>query len=167
MAEIEAERYRVPLFDGINFSNWKFRMETLLTEMDLLSFVTQPYTKMVEILNTDTAMQRATKETQLRENRKREWKCKSNIKEWQTATLNMPRTKRQIDFRKILCKSFKRRGIANQLLIRKSLLSMKFDETKNTLATHFFKFDKSIWDLRSAWANLEETPLTHYACWIR
>lgn len=56
----------------------------------------------------------------------------------------MPRTKRQIDFRKILCKSFKRRDIANQLLIRKSLLSMKFDETKNTLATHFLKFDKSI-----------------------
>jgi len=29
----ETEKYRISLFDGTNFDNWKFRMETLLREL--------------------------------------------------------------------------------------------------------------------------------------
>ena len=41
------EKYRIPLFDGTNFDNWKFRNETLLNEMNLLEFLESLYTAMV------------------------------------------------------------------------------------------------------------------------
>lgn len=31
----EVEKYRIPLLDGTNYSYWKFRIETLLTELEL------------------------------------------------------------------------------------------------------------------------------------
>lgn len=49
------EKYRIPLFDGTNFSNWKFRLETLLTELELAELVEKPYTEQVTFLPADTA----------------------------------------------------------------------------------------------------------------
>lgn len=57
MAESE-EKYRIPLFDGLNFDNWKFWMETLLIELDLLGFVEEKYTDTVVFAEKDTAEQR-------------------------------------------------------------------------------------------------------------
>ena len=57
----EEDRYKIPLFDGMNFSNWKFRMETLLDEWDLLSVVEHEYTSMVTFEETDTAAVRTEK----------------------------------------------------------------------------------------------------------
>lgn len=51
---VEEDRYKVPLFDGTNFSNWKFRMETLLDEHDLTDFIEKSVTQMVELRTTDT-----------------------------------------------------------------------------------------------------------------
>lgn len=31
----EVEKYRIPLLDGTNCNDWKFRIETLLTELEL------------------------------------------------------------------------------------------------------------------------------------
>jgi hypothetical protein len=39
MAEDNEERFKVPLFDGNNYENWKFRMECFLDEKDLLTLV--------------------------------------------------------------------------------------------------------------------------------
>lgn len=65
MADFEAgERYRIPLFDGLNFNNWKFRMETLLSELDLLVFVEKNYNQKVKYLE---------------ELQKRDKKCRSQI----------------------------------------------------------------------------------------
>ncbi|KAF2888791.1 hypothetical protein ILUMI_17382 [Ignelater luminosus] len=58
-----------------------------------------------------------------------------------------------------LCNVFERNGIVSQLSIRKSLLTMKFDSTNDTLANHFLKFDNSIRDLRSTGATLEEIDI--------
>ena len=57
----ETEKYRIPLFDGINFDNWKFRIETLLNEMDLLEFLENLYMAMVQLKPEDTAEQRREK----------------------------------------------------------------------------------------------------------
>lgn len=37
--ETEQEKYKIPLFDGSNYENWKFRMGCLLDEKDLLKYV--------------------------------------------------------------------------------------------------------------------------------
>jgi hypothetical protein len=38
----EEEKFRVPAFDGTNYSNWKFRIETLLDEKELLEYIQKP-----------------------------------------------------------------------------------------------------------------------------
>lgn len=38
----QEEKNKVPLFDGNNYHSWKFRMEILLDELNLLSLVEQP-----------------------------------------------------------------------------------------------------------------------------
>jgi hypothetical protein len=35
---MDEDKYTIPLFDGTNFSNWKYRMEVQLEEHDLLEF---------------------------------------------------------------------------------------------------------------------------------
>jgi len=65
------------LFDGTNFDNWKFRMETLLEEFDLLEYVKNAYTSMVTISETDSAEVRTEKEGQLKQHKKSDRKCKS------------------------------------------------------------------------------------------
>lgn len=75
----DEDRYKVSLFDGTNFRNWKFRMETLLEEHDLMEFIENSVTQMVEIIDTDTAEQRAQKEAQLRILKKSDRICKSLI----------------------------------------------------------------------------------------
>lgn len=48
----DEKKYRIPLFDGNNFSNWKFRMEVLLKEKDLLEFTQKPDNEIVEAAAT-------------------------------------------------------------------------------------------------------------------
>jgi len=43
------EKYKIPLFDGMNYSNWKFRMQVLLEEHDLIYFVN----KLLDTLTRD------------------------------------------------------------------------------------------------------------------
>jgi len=43
-----------------------------------------------------------------------------------------------------LCNTFERKGIASQLLLRKNLLTMKFNANNDLLVNHFLKFDKLI-----------------------
>ncbi|KAK9701352.1 protein of unknown function (DUF4219) [Popillia japonica] len=36
---MEDEKYKIPVFDGNNYSNWKFRVQTLLEAQDLSSYI--------------------------------------------------------------------------------------------------------------------------------
>ena len=49
---------------GTNFENWKFRMETLLNELDLTEFIQKAYMEMVVFADTD----RPRKEQQSKRN---------------------------------------------------------------------------------------------------
>lgn len=75
----DAEKYRIPLFDGSNFSNWKFRMQTLLNELDLLEFVEGDYKVQVQFLEADTAIETTRKRAELKALEKRDQKCRSQI----------------------------------------------------------------------------------------
>ena len=46
------EKYKVPLFDGTNYSNWKFRMQVLLEEHDLFGFVEKSLDTLISELPT-------------------------------------------------------------------------------------------------------------------
>ena len=154
----EPERYKIPLFDGNNFDNWKFRMETLLNEMDLMPYIEEDYNEMVIIEETDADEERQQKEREAKTHSKNDRKCKSQIIQ-RIAGSHLEYAKDKdsaFDLWLGLCNTFERRGIASQLLIRKTLLSMKFDAKSDSLSSHFLKFDKLVRDLRSNGATLQE-----------
>lgn len=45
---MEIDKCGVPLFNGNNFSNWKYRMEIVLEEQDLLQFVHMDHGSLAE-----------------------------------------------------------------------------------------------------------------------
>lgn len=154
----EVEKYQIPLFDGTNFSNWKFRMETLLNEMDLMGYVEKPYIEMVDIPESKNATEQRRRAKQIEDFSKCDRKCKSQIiQRIADSHLEYAKDKQTaFDLWTLLCETFERKGIASQLLIRKSLLSMKFDSKNDTLANYFLKFDKLVRNLRSTGTKLEE-----------
>ncbi|KAK9738940.1 Zinc knuckle [Popillia japonica] len=79
MAGTLEERTKIPLFDGSNFNNWKFRMEILLEELELLELIDEPYTQKVKFLETDTTDVKASKEADLEKLKKRDRKCRLQI----------------------------------------------------------------------------------------
>lgn len=55
------EKYKILLFDGSNFGNWKFRIETLLNELEFLEFAKQSFYSMIEFLENDTSARKQKK----------------------------------------------------------------------------------------------------------
>ena len=136
-------------------------METLLDEADSLKYVEEDHSDMVEFSDGDNEEQKAEKLRQATVHEKRDRKCKSQILQ-RNADSHLEYTKDKSSAFKLwtsLEETFERRGIASQLLIRKSLLSMKFDAKNNTLANHFLQFDKLIRNLRTPDGNLEELDI--------
>ena len=75
----EAKKYRIPLFDGSNFGNWKFGIEMLLIELELLELTERPYTERVTILPADKTAEKEKKEKLLVEWAKKDRKCRFQI----------------------------------------------------------------------------------------
>lgn len=157
----EGDKYRIPLFDGTNFNNWKFRIETLLTELDLIPFIEKLYKIMVEIKAEDTHEQRTAKEAMLAQYKKKDKKCMSQIiQRISDSHLEYAKDRETAyDIWQSLCNTFERKGIAGQLFTRKALLTMKFNAAIDTLSNHLLKFDKLIRELRSTGATLEESDI--------
>jgi len=49
------ERHAVQRFNGSNFQNWKFRLETYLDQQELLCFIKQPVKSMIEFNENDSS----------------------------------------------------------------------------------------------------------------
>lgn len=64
--EAQNDRYHIALFDGNNYSAWKFRMTVLLEEHDLLNCIERELADIDEIRvePTDSADVKKQKETQ-------------------------------------------------------------------------------------------------------
>lgn len=157
----DVEKYKIPLFDGTNFGNWKFRMETLLNELDLLEFIRRPYYSGLEPFEGDTAAESTRKEKKINELEKRDRKCRSQIIQ-RVADSHLEYVKDCDSAHAIwsvLIETFERKSIASQLLLRKKLLLMKFHPNRETMANHLLAFDKVIRELRATGAKLEETDL--------
>ncbi|KAF2902636.1 hypothetical protein ILUMI_03551 [Ignelater luminosus] len=109
----------------------------------------------------ETAEEKAEREKKLAQLEKKDRKCKSQIiQRMGDSHLEYAKDKENsYELWSSLCNVFERKGIASQLLIRKLLLTMKFDSTNDTWANDFLKFDKSIRDLKSTGATLEETDI--------
>lgn len=137
------EKYKVPLFDGSNYSNWKFRMQILLEEHDLFDLVGEELNTLIAKLPAATA---AAKTPILKRNDK---KCKSLITQ-RISDSHLEYVKEKdttYDMWEALSDSFERTGVSSQLRLRKTLLTMRYAPTES-MASHFLKFNKLVRELK-------------------
>jgi hypothetical protein len=139
--------YKIPLFDGRNFSNWKYRVGILLDEKDLKIFIKK---SLNEILEETTA----EKQCEVKKNEK---KCISilvqtlhdsqleNVKDKTTAK----------DMFDALESLFVRKTISSQLLLRKQLLTMEYDDVED-INDHLLNFETKIRELKATGTKLED-----------
>lgn len=132
-----------------------------MTELELSTYVEINYTSIVTVENSDDAQTVNRKRGEIAEHKKRDQKCKSQIIQ-RIADSHLEYAKDKATAYAIwqsLENVFQRKGIASQLLLRKALLTMKFDIVNDNLANHFLKFDKFIRELKSTGATLEESDV--------
>jgi len=148
------EKYKVPLFDGSNYSNWKFRMQILLEEHDLFDLVGEELNTLIARLPAATI---AAQTSVLKRNDK---KCKSLITQ-RISDSHLEYVKEKdtaYDMCKALSDSFERTGVSSQLRLRKILLTMRYAPTES-MASHFLRFDKLVRELKSTGAKIEEIDI--------
>lgn len=73
--------HSVQLFDGTHFPTWKYRMDVILEEYELLDFITTKAQERDELVikGKDTTQENNRKEKEMEKVRKRKRKCKSLI----------------------------------------------------------------------------------------
>lgn len=135
-------------FDGLNYNNWQYRLKILLDKEGL--------TKYIEI-DLETILTEEKDTQKHPKMRKEEKTCISfivqSIHDSQLEYVKDQTTaKGMIDNLKQV---FERKSIAGQLLLRKQLLTMKYDE-KDNITDHFLQFDKRIRELKSIGAKMED-----------
>lgn len=138
-------------FDGTNFNNWKFRIQVLLEEKDLLEFIETP---LVDLIEDDDDLDEVNKI------RMREKKCKSIlvqcIHDSQLEYIKDKKYAKEIfDSLKAV---FERTSVAGQLLLRKQLLTMKYADGAD-MQKHFLAFDKNVRDLKAIGATMEQIDI--------
>lgn len=117
----EVEKFRVALFDGNNFDNWKFRLEVVLDESGLLEYIEKDVNDTVQFL---------TNQENIDLHRKNDKKCKSIIiRRIADSHLEYVKDKKtSMEVIQALKKTFERKSLASQLYLRRKLLTLKCAE---------------------------------------
>ncbi|KAF2896492.1 hypothetical protein ILUMI_09683 [Ignelater luminosus] len=112
------------------------------------------------IIDSDDAAKKAVKTKQIQDFLKKDRKCKSIITQ-SVADSHLEYIKDKHtakEMRTALQNTFERKGIRNQLLLRKQLLQLKLEE-RGTLNSHFLIFDSIVRSLKASGATLEENNI--------
>lgn len=137
-------------FDGKNYSTWKYRINSILDDRDLLQYVEDDF-EIITLHSTDKEYRKHAKE---------ERKCKSllikhvgddqleHIKEKQSAK----------EIYDTLQGIYERKSISGQILLRRKLINMKYTENEN-INHYLLEFEKVVSELKAIGAKPEEMDL--------
>jgi hypothetical protein len=145
---MEAEKYRIPLFDGYNYPDWKFRMSVYLDELDLLRHIETPLSELLEE-NPELG-------NGLVRNDK---KCKSRIiQRIEDAQLEYVKGQETAyDVWNNLQDVFEKKGMTSKVMLKMKLLSLKHQPSEETLSEYFLKFDEIIRELGGTGCIMNDT----------
>lgn len=155
----EARSLRIKPFDGTGFNNWCFRMKAYLQQLEVLRCVEVA----VEdedfwiIPGTDAADVKAVKEAKQRTRIKQDNKCRSVLIQ-AIADSHLEYIKDKQSPKQIwdgLHDVFERKSITNRFLLKRQLLSMRYQEN-DRLQDHFLRFDKLVREIKGAGAQMDE-----------
>lgn len=158
---MEEERYKIPLFDGNNFSDWNFRVQLQLDEQDLLSHVIQPLAALLEPVQCaegDTAAQKRTKDDTRRQLVKADKKCKSFIvQRIQDGLLEVVKDKATaFDLWKALQDRFESKTATTRMNLSRDLHALSYKPKRESFPEFCLRFDKLIRSLRQAGESMDE-----------
>lgn len=133
-------------FDGTNFNNWKFRIGVLLDDKGLRK-------PLQDILAGTSAENRDAE-------KRNERKCKSVLVQCiHDSQLEFFKDKDGAkEIYDALTVVFERKSVAGQLLLRKRLLTMRYND-HDDMNGHFMKFDKNVRDLKAIGATMDEMDI--------
>jgi hypothetical protein len=154
MAE-EEEKFRVALFSGTNFNNWKFRLEVVLDESNLLPYIESDITEIIA-----GVAEGAGQTNEIAEHKRKDKKCKSMIIR-RIADSHLEYVKDKSSSYAVLGalkSTFERKSVATQLYLRRKLLTLKCENSEE-LDKHFLTFDNIVRELKATGATLEESDI--------
>lgn len=159
--EREGEIARVPQFDGTNYPSWKFRMQVVLEEHELVECIQSELEEVEKYIvkQEDTNAVKEAKGRAAENRRKKDRRCKSlliaRIHDSQLEYIQDKLTPRAIWL--ALQRIFERRSIASRLHLKKKLLSLRHDG--GSLQEHFLVFDRVVRDYKATGAMLEDIDI--------
>lgn len=148
MAEENTKNYF--RFNGTNYNDWKYRIDIILEEKELMEYVQEDLDEILFEAPMDES----------RKHIKKEKKCKSLlVKHIADDQLEYVKDKTNAkDMYEALRAVFERESIAGQLLLRKKLITMKYDDNGD-MTGHILKFDKIVRKLKAVGAKMEKLDL--------
>lgn len=157
--EDDARSLRIKPFDGTGFNNWCFRMKAYLQQLEVLRCVEVAAEEedFWVIPDSDTAPVKAEKEGKRAARIRQDNKCRSVLIQ-AIADSHLEYIKDKQSPKQIwdgLHNVFERKSITNRFLLKRQLLSMRYQENER-LQDHFLRFDKLVRDIKGAGAQMEE-----------
>lgn len=159
--EDKNERFLLPLFDGGNFTAWKFRMRVLLEEHELLECVETEAGEVPELLDEagDSVDVKREKQVKREKRAKKDRKCKSllisRIHDTQLEYVQEKNTPKQIW--DALVRVFERKSIASRMHLKRKMLSLRFQS--GSLQDHFLQFDRLVREYRNTGAVIDDVDV--------
>lgn len=151
----------VPLFDGKNFSAWKFRMLTVLEEFDLVECIESEIADVEELKveATDSAEEKQQKKKALEKRQKKEKHCKSKIVGALHDDLleHMQELKTPKKMWDCLLKIYERKSVAKRMHLNRQLHELRY--TSGPLQEHFIKFDQMMRMYRNAGGLIDDIDI--------
>lgn len=146
------------LFDGSNFGNWRFRIEVLMEDKDLLDHLEKDIDQDFATDLPDDSADEKKRKKKLRDDwMAKDRKCKNllvhRIAEDQLEYVKDKRTAKEAW--EALKNAFERVGIAGKLFLRKQFQEMRLKEGGNVKA-FLLQFDKVLREMKAAGVKTEE-----------
>lgn len=144
MANSKEDRYGITQFNGLDFDNWKFRIETLLEEHGVLECLYKDASFETDLVNKKEYLKNDAKAKSLL------IQCVANshleyVREGTTAKQKWDK----------LIATFERKGVSSRLYLLKRLLTIKYNE-EEPIENYLIRFDDLVRQLKSAGGKIEE-----------
>lgn len=148
------DKYKVPLFDDNNYHSWKFRMEILLDEQDLLNYVQQPL-KLENVPSTETEVPEINRRNNqiIKDDKACKRRIVSKVADSHLEYLQGKET--AYDMWENLRRGFERQSLATQNRVKRQIETFRKKSTVN-LSEHFLQFDQLIREYKSAGGEISE-----------
>ena len=157
MSSMNLEKMKIPIFNGKNFADYKFRMKLILEEKELLLYVENDINDLLQRRNEQDSASLITTI------RKKERECKSLlVQSLHDNMLEYVRDKETaFQMFEALKNKFEKKGILSQTYCRKKILNLKFlgDEK---LDDFFLRYDALIRELKDSGGNVTENEVVSY-----